>query len=285
MSRNGSGIYNLPTGNPVVTGTTITSNWANTTLSDIATALTGSVAADGQTPMTGDLQMNSFKVTGMATPSASTDASTKGYVDSAISTATSALGTMSTQNANAVAITGGTVTNASTVYVGQTSAPYGGVLAAKASYGNVVCAELNVAGPGTCYIAQGNATATNYDFFGAYKNGSGTRIFGVGYDGVVGANYYNTNSGASISSNGYTRLVNGLILQWGYNTANANAQTVLTFPITFPNNIYSFSPAMSINTVGVGIQPIGWASSTQSAITITNGNAYNLGYFWIAIGN
>ena len=55
MSRNGSGLYNLPAGNPVVSGTTITSSWANTTLTDIATALTGSVAADGQTPITGPL--------------------------------------------------------------------------------------------------------------------------------------------------------------------------------------------------------------------------------------
>jgi hypothetical protein len=45
--RNGSGTYNLTAGNPVVTGTTISSTWANTTLNDIANALTGSVAADG----------------------------------------------------------------------------------------------------------------------------------------------------------------------------------------------------------------------------------------------
>ena len=57
MSRNGSGTYSLPAGNPVVTGTTISSSWANTTLSDIATALTGSVASDGQTTMTVNLQM------------------------------------------------------------------------------------------------------------------------------------------------------------------------------------------------------------------------------------
>jgi microcystin-dependent protein len=74
MSRNGSGIYNLPTGNPVVTGTTITSNWANTTLSDISTALTGSVAADGQTPITGNLQMGGNLITGLGTGVASTDA-------------------------------------------------------------------------------------------------------------------------------------------------------------------------------------------------------------------
>jgi hypothetical protein len=55
MSRNGTGTYNLPAGNPVVTGTTISSTWANNTLADMATALSGSIAADGQTPITGSL--------------------------------------------------------------------------------------------------------------------------------------------------------------------------------------------------------------------------------------
>jgi hypothetical protein len=105
-----SGIYTLPTGNPVVTGTTITSNWANTTLTDIATTLTNSLASDGQTPLTGNIQMNNFAVTGMADPTSAQDAATKIYVDTFVG----ALGTMSTQNANAVAITGGTISGLST---------------------------------------------------------------------------------------------------------------------------------------------------------------------------
>ena len=55
MSRNGSGTFNLTAGNPVVTGTTISSTWANNTLSDIANGLTQSIAADGQTTITGPL--------------------------------------------------------------------------------------------------------------------------------------------------------------------------------------------------------------------------------------
>ena len=55
MSRNGSGTYTLPAGNPVVSGTTIASTWANTTLSDIANAITNSIASDGQTVITGAL--------------------------------------------------------------------------------------------------------------------------------------------------------------------------------------------------------------------------------------
>ena len=74
MSRNGSGTYNLPAGiNPVQTGTTITTNWANTTLNDIASALTGSIAADGQTPITGNLDMGSNKLTNLVAGSASGD--------------------------------------------------------------------------------------------------------------------------------------------------------------------------------------------------------------------
>lgn len=60
MSRNGSGTYSLPAGNPVVTGTTISSTWANNTLADIATALTGSIAADGQTTPLANLPMGTY---------------------------------------------------------------------------------------------------------------------------------------------------------------------------------------------------------------------------------
>ena len=65
MSRNGSGVYNLPATNPVVPGSTISTTWANGTMSDIAAALTGSVAADGQTPITGNLAMGGNKLTNM----------------------------------------------------------------------------------------------------------------------------------------------------------------------------------------------------------------------------
>lgn len=74
MSRNGSGTYSLPAGNPVVTNTTISSTWANSTLNDIASALTGSVASDGQTPMTGPLNMNSQKIVNLTAGTVAGDA-------------------------------------------------------------------------------------------------------------------------------------------------------------------------------------------------------------------
>jgi len=114
MSRNGSGTYSLPAGNPVVTGTTIASTWANNTLSDIASALTDSVAADGQTAMTGNLNLNSNKIVNLATPTLSTDAVTKAYADALVggagsfTTLTSSGATTFTANTASTSTTTGT---------------------------------------------------------------------------------------------------------------------------------------------------------------------------------
>lgn len=47
MPRDGSGNYTLPAGNPVVTGTTVTSAWANTTMSDVAVQMNNVLTRDG----------------------------------------------------------------------------------------------------------------------------------------------------------------------------------------------------------------------------------------------
>ena len=48
MSRNSAGTYSLPTGNPVVSGSIISSTWANDTMNDIASALTDSLSRSGK---------------------------------------------------------------------------------------------------------------------------------------------------------------------------------------------------------------------------------------------
>jgi hypothetical protein len=48
MPRDSNGNYTLPPGNPVVTGTTIESGWANPTMSDIGAELTNSLDRDGR---------------------------------------------------------------------------------------------------------------------------------------------------------------------------------------------------------------------------------------------
>jgi hypothetical protein len=55
-------------------------------MTDLANALTDSVAADGQTTMTGNLKMGSNKITGLADGTLVTDGVSKGQMDTAIAT-------------------------------------------------------------------------------------------------------------------------------------------------------------------------------------------------------
>lgn len=57
MPRNSAGAYTLPAGNPVVTGTIISSTWANTTLADIGNEITQSLDRSGDGGMLAPLQL------------------------------------------------------------------------------------------------------------------------------------------------------------------------------------------------------------------------------------
>ena len=92
MAFNGSGTYTLPAGNPVVTGTTISSSTTNTTNSDIATALTNCLTRDGQSPPSANLPMNAKKLTGLAAGTSAGDSvryEQIQYLDSVASAGTS----------------------------------------------------------------------------------------------------------------------------------------------------------------------------------------------------
>lgn len=57
MPRNSSGSYTLPAGNPVTFGTTISTTWANGTLSDLATEVGSSLDRSGRGPMLAPLRL------------------------------------------------------------------------------------------------------------------------------------------------------------------------------------------------------------------------------------
>ena len=63
MSRNASGTYTLPTGNPVVSGTDITVTWGNNTMNDIATEMTDSLSRSGKGGMLAPLTFVDGSVT------------------------------------------------------------------------------------------------------------------------------------------------------------------------------------------------------------------------------
>jgi hypothetical protein len=69
MARNGVGVYSLPQA-PYVAGTVISSTSVNSNLSDIANALTQSIASDGQTTPTANLPMGGYRHTNVANATA-----------------------------------------------------------------------------------------------------------------------------------------------------------------------------------------------------------------------
>lgn len=75
MPRNGSGAYSLPEA-AFVFDTVISETEMNSNLSDIASALTASIAKDGQTTLTANLPMAGFKHTGLGVGSAEADSVT-----------------------------------------------------------------------------------------------------------------------------------------------------------------------------------------------------------------
>lgn len=85
MSFNGSGTFLInTTGQPVVTGTVISSTAFNALTADLATGLSTCLTKDGQTTPTANIPMGSNKITGLAVGTAATDAPTLGQVQSTV---------------------------------------------------------------------------------------------------------------------------------------------------------------------------------------------------------
>jgi len=147
MARNGAGTYTLPAGNPVTTGTTISSSWANNTLNDIASSLTTSLAYDGQTAPVANLPMATYAHTGVGNATVRTMYASAGQVqDGTFQFLTSVAGTNT--------ITGTAALSMSALAAGQTFR----FVAAATNTGAVT---LNINSIGAKAITKNGTTALN----------------------------------------------------------------------------------------------------------------------------
>ena len=240
MSRNGTGTYNLPAGNPVVTGTVIASTWANSTLTDIASALTGSVAADGQTPMVGDLDMNNNKITNLE---AGTVAGNAIEYDQFVAATTT--------NVN---ITGGTI-NGTTI--GETTRSSGKFTTLAANGATTLTSTLAVTGVATF------AADSQFNGTGALKVPVGTT--GQQPTPATGMLRFNTSSTKFEGYNGTA---------WGSIAAPAGSNTQIQYN---DSGLFGASSALTFDGTVLTVPKITFAASNTPSLTNYQGGAITSG--------
>lgn len=104
MPDDSSGNYSPPAGTLVNTGDTVLPSQHNPWANDSSTAISNRFSKDGRAPATGNWNLNGFRITQLGTPSSAGDATTKTYVDTAITAVNSSQPKIENLAANRLAL-------------------------------------------------------------------------------------------------------------------------------------------------------------------------------------
>jgi len=231
MSYNGSGVFNINTaGQPVVTGTVISSTAFNALTADLATGLTTALTKDGQTTPTANIPMGGFKITGIAAATTLGDALSYGRA-ATVSTLTNS------------ALTSGRVTYASTagLLVDSANLTFNGTTLTAATGANFATSSgsvgIGTASPGAALEVNGQIITTQTTSW----TGTSPRNTGGNY-------YYAVNDSTSST--------------FGANAAYAQViQAPSGREIAF--NIGVNTPKMTLTSTGLGIGTTSPANTLQ----------------------
>jgi len=178
MSYNGSGTFQInSTGQPVTTGTTISSTAFNALTADLATGLSTALTKDGQTTPTANIPLGGYKITGLGNATVATDAmaygqftafGVPGYTTTATAAGTTTLTVSSTQQQYFTGSTTQTVVLpvTSTLVLGQSFRIVNmssGVVTVNSSGGNAVVAMVALAEVTVTCILTSGTTAASWD--------------------------------------------------------------------------------------------------------------------------
>ena len=261
MSFNGSGTFVINTaGQPVVSGTVISSTAFNALTADLATGLSTCLTKDGQTTPTANIPMGSNRITGLGSGVDATDAATLAQVQTS---AVKLIGSIS----GADTITGA-LTPALTAYAA------GQMFYFVAAGANTGAVTLNINSLGAKSVTRDGSTALV-----AGDIASGEVVIVV-YDGtrfqMVNPNTFNGTLPVDKGGTGQTSYTNGQLLI-GNTTGNTLTKATLTAgtgisvtngtgSITIANTLLGV-PAMSIVTGTTQ------SASAGSHYILTNGSA------------
>ena len=101
--------------------------------------------------------------------------------------------------------------------------------------------------------------------------------------------YKNTDWSTSKATNGYCKLPNGVIIQWGYQVvtptaANTVTTQSVTFPITFPSACRGVQVTARTSVPNIITSSSANITSSGFEIAMTRTNTTATGYSWFAIG-
>lgn len=252
MSYNGSGTFNINSaGQPVVSGTVITSTAFNALTSDLATGLSTALTKDGQTTPTANITLGGYKITNLAAGTAAADAIRFSQLQGAsTSTYITAAGT------NTIT---GTVTPTLTAYA--TGQQFSFVVAAT----NTTAVTLNVDGVGAKAVTKTGSVAL---VAGDMVTG---KVVIVEYDGTQ----FQLINGNNLTIAGTTSGIATIV------TPGAAGTPTLTLPTNTGTLIADFSTPAYRNRIingGQGIDQVNaGASQTYTAAAAV---AYNVDMFY-----
>jgi len=255
MSFNGSGTFNINSaGQPVVSGTVISSSTFNTLTADLATGLSTCITKDGQTTVTANIPMNSYKITGLAAGTAATDAARVGQLQAGAASVVTAAGTDTYTGTMSPSLGAYAVGNTFTFVVPNT---------------NTTAATLNIDGLGAKALTRDGSTAlvagdlvANAEVLVVYD---GTRF-----------QVLNSNSKTNFNLSGTLTVAGNTTLSGG--TANGvaylNASKVLT-----SGSVFTYSAngnlVLGVPTTGTALAVTGTSGTYAVDITSTNTSINN----------
>jgi hypothetical protein len=175
MSFNGTGIFYINTpGQPVVTGTTITSTAFNALTTDLATGLTNCLTKDGQSTPTANIKMGNYKLTGLGVATTTGDALSFGNLATISTlTLTNAL-TVPNGGTGAVTLTGYVKGNGTSAFTASASIPAADVTSAALTRVDDTNVTLTLGGsPTTALLAATSLTLGWTGTLSVARGGSG----------------------------------------------------------------------------------------------------------------
>jgi hypothetical protein len=279
MSYNGSGTFNINTaGQPVVTGTVISSTAFNLLTSDLATGLTTALTKDGQTTPTANIPMGSFKITGLGAGTVATDAAQYGQLQA---------------NATTIATVSGTDTLTGSLTPALAAYATGNLFSFVAANTNTGAATINLNSLGAKSITKSGSTAlvagdivsgqvylieydgTRFQLINPSTAGVSSISFGsTGLTPSTATSGAVTVAGTLAAANGGTGLTSlGTgVATWLGTPTSANLISAVTDETGSGVLVFNNAPALTNPTVTNYVEtPYSANSSTAITLALTNG--------------